>query len=64
MLVVTVFGGAIAVILALFLYAVQKQIIVLDLQSAIGAMFIIGPVEEFGKLAGLLLTFHLQKRTQ
>ncbi len=62
MLAVTVFGGAIAVILALFLYAVQKQIITLDLQSAIGAMFVIGPVEEFGKLAGLGLTFFIYKK--
>lgn len=57
-------GGTASVIIALILYEILKSAGIDDsfISTVAGSFFIIGPLEEFAKLAGLILVYRLIKK--
>lgn len=55
MVLVTVFGGIVSFILAGLIYYGLDTLGINDLENGFGAIAVVGPVEEFSKLAGLMI---------
>lgn len=62
MVAVTIWGGAWAVGISLFLYQYLATFGVADLNNTYGAMFVIGPVEEFSKLVALAVSYPIFRK--
>jgi RsiW-degrading membrane proteinase PrsW (M82 family) len=56
MVLVTLFGGACSIGISLLLYRYLDRFGINDLENSFGALFVIGPVEEFAKLIALFLS--------
>ncbi|OEU61177.1 MAG: hypothetical protein BA870_02810 [Desulfuromonadales bacterium C00003094] len=56
MVLVTLFGGACSVGISLLLYRYLHGLGINDLRNSFGALFVIGPIEEFAKLIALFLS--------
>ena len=62
MLAVTVWGGVWSVVIASLLYMAVAKFGVGDLKDSFGALFVIGPVEEFAKLIALISGFFIFRK--
>jgi len=61
MLAVTCWGGAWSVIVSFLLYGLLHRLGVRDLHNSLGALLVIGPVEEFAKLLALFSSYFIIK---
>jgi RsiW-degrading membrane proteinase PrsW (M82 family) len=58
---VTLWGGVWSIVIALLLYRVFNILGVTELRNSIGAIFVIGPVEELAKLSALFSAYFINK---
>lgn len=63
MSIVTIVGGVCSVILSLFLYKLIDIVGIKIKMNFVGALFLIGPIEETGKLIAFLLSYPILKKS-